>query len=177
MFKLREIADRLSGGVDGSIYNQVRGLHQRGSLKSAGLRGGEHQFAETELHVAAILVAAVQAGVEGGDLDRLESEVRNGRTVVFPATGNYRIDLESNIARIAVGEQWEVECARSRCPVTGAHRFAALWVRILPGGQVQRFGRHHPDPRRPGVETADGQPIDSVLTIPVASIIGRQDVA
>ena len=153
------------------LRNQVRGLRDRGLLKALAAPGGVDRFAPTEVYVARLLIAAIDGGVSGDSLHRLESEIRRGRTAVFPDTGNFEINLDANLKRIADGENWIIECARSRDPEAGSPRFSALWVRIQEDSRRNRFGPHHHDPHNPTAVTVDGSRIESVLTINASALL------
>lgn len=172
--KIGELAYVLSSDLplgQDAVRNQLRGLRDRGLLRPVSAASGVDRFEAGEAYVARILLAGLDGGIVGDSLGTLASEVREGRTAVFPECGNYPINLASNIARIIAGEDWLIECARSRDPEHGGVRLSALWVRRQPDGRINRFGSHHADPTTPGRTTIDGAVVESVFTINVSSLL------
>lgn len=164
------IGTNLSLGED-VVRNQLRGLRDRGLLKPVPGTSGVDRFEAGEAYVARILLAGLDGGIIGDSLRTLAYEVREGRTAVFPDSGNYPINLAANVSRIVAGEDWLIECARSREPEHGGIRFSALWVRRQSDGRINRFGSHHADPTARETTTIDGAVVESVFTINVSSLL------
>ncbi|MCK6102904.1 hypothetical protein [Brevundimonas sp. EYE_349] len=157
------------------VLVQLRGLHQRGHLRSAARNGqGHHLINVEEAVLAAILTEALDQGVTSADVAMLESTLRNGRNVVDLIAGTYPISLGANLPRIADGERWLIEVTRRPDPETGELRAIPIWARTSNDGRVWRFGRDlYPDPMRLDAEGA----VASVLTINVAHIATRVQAA
>lgn len=169
MTTLAEISARLANAMGvpvEAVREQVRGLRDRGQI--VGVR--DH-VSDDEIYVARVLIAARAAGVTSERMDALMSELRHGRTAVFPNTGSFEINLTANLARIRAGERWGVELTVSRDPIDGSQRFGATWFRDEVSGLRNRFNDRFADPNMPGAETGDGQPIEAVIILDVSALL------
>lgn len=151
-----------------AVFNQVRGLQQRGRLAAIG-GSYDRKLTSYEVVLAAVLTEALAQGVTSRDLATLESTLRSGRNVVSFETGYYSISLEACLPRIAAGERWLIEVTRRFDAETGDMRSWPIWARAEPDGRISRFGAElYPDPL-----LDDREETFSVLTINVAFIARR----
>ena len=177
-YTLNQITDALTAAAGrpdrGRVFQQLRNLHQRGSLKHFDTGGpkGAFRFAEFEIYVARILSAAVENGIAGDELGRLEATLRHGRTAVF-ADASMTISLDANLARMTGDnpEQWLIEIARARDLETGQMHSSFAWARRESDGRINRFGSLYPDPLSPEVVMGDGGAVEGVTLLAITKML------
>lgn len=147
MQTLREIAHHAAlsvGAEQRAVFNQLRGLQQRGHLRAARVVDGVQHYAFSEQVLARVIIAAVDAGVRGPDVALLEDALRNGRRLAEPLDDFGGINLEANLHRMRRGEDWVMEIGRHR--YCGEKFSTAQWVRREAGGRLERFADRYAAP-------------------------------
>lgn len=140
MLTLSEIARHTALGVgveERAVFNQLRGLQQRGHLRATRVVDGVQRYAFAEQVLARVMIAAVDADVRGSDVALVEDALRNGRRLAEPLDDFGGINLEANLPRMRRGEDWVIEIGRHR--YCGEKFSTAQWVRREAGGRLERF--------------------------------------
>lgn len=138
------------------VFLQLKGLAGRGMLESyEGFYGpkGALLFPEDELYRAAVLLAAVNSGIESENMKKLAAHMRDGFNAALDA------------AKTGASDVWILEIARILEFETDTPGIYVNWIK-----NGRRLGTDPVDPLSPDTMSLGGN-ICGVLQIPVSVLI------